>query len=58
MSQIQDVHGRTLSWGLHWGQRVQTQLVDRAYVDVVEEYQHDHQNREEISPGELCRSET
>ena len=52
------MHGRTLSWGLHWGQRVQTLLVERAYADVGEEYQDDQQNCGKISPGELRRSGT
>ena len=33
-------------------------LVERAYADVEEEYQHDQQNRREVSPGELRRSGT
>ena len=52
------MYGRTLSWGLHWGRRVQTQLVERACADVGEEYQHDQLKRGKISPGELRRSGT
>ena len=47
------MHGRTISWGLHWGQIVQTQLVEREYADVGEEYKHGQRNCGEIYPGEL-----
>ena len=49
---------RTLSWGLHWGRRVQTQFAERTYADVGEEYQQDQLNCGEILPGELLCSGT
>ena len=52
------MNGRTLYWGLHWGQPVQMQLAEGAFTDVGEKHQHDHQNRGETPPGELCFSGT
>ena len=57
-SLVWGVHERTLSWGLHWGRRVQTWLAERVYADVGEEYQHGQQNCGEISPWELRHSGT
>ena len=52
------MYGRTLSWGLHQGRQVQTQLARRAYADVGEEHQNGKINCGEISPGELRHSVT
>ena len=50
------MRGLTLSRGLHWGRQVQTRLIERAYAEMGEEYQHNQQNCREIYPGELRRS--
>ena len=52
------MHGRALSLGLHWGQRLQEILAERAYAGVREENWHDQRKHGEIYPGELICSGT
>ena len=52
------MHGHELYWGLHWGQRVQDQLAERAYAEVGLKSWHGKQNCGELSPGDLRRGGT